>query len=98
MKNAHNFPKKGPFNLKQTILPMPDFTPEDLILYLYGETDDVMTARIKTDLDNNWALREKLSVLKLSMDRLDNATIESPSPASLEAIMAYAREKSKVVR
>lgn len=77
---------------------MPDFTPEDLILYLYGETDDVMTARIKADLDNNWALREKLSVLKLSMDRLDNATIESPSPASLEAIMAYAREKSKVVR
>ena len=77
---------------------MPDFTPEDLILYLYGETDDVMTARIKADLDNNWALREKLSVLKLSMDRLDNATTESPSPASLEAIMAYAREKSKVVR
>ena len=77
---------------------MPDFTPEDLILYLYGETDDVITARIKADLDNNWALREKLSVLKLSMDRLDNATTESPSPASLEAIMAYAREKSKVAR
>ena len=77
---------------------MANFTPEDLILYLYGETDPLSTSRIKAALDNDWALREKLSVLKVSMDRLNAATTQSPAPSSLEAIMAYAREKSKITR
>ncbi|TDW99540.1 hypothetical protein [Dinghuibacter silviterrae] len=76
---------------------MSDFTPEDLILYLYGETDNEKTARIKAALDCSWALREKLSVLKTSMDRLDKAPLQSPSAAVLDNILAYARAKSKVV-
>lgn len=76
---------------------MLDFTPEDLILYLYGETDEMTTARIKAALDSSWALREKLLVLETSIDRLDRAPTQSPSPASLDAIMAYAQDKSKVV-
>jgi anti-sigma factor RsiW len=70
---------------------MRDFTPEDLISYLYGETDNEKTACIKAALDSNWALREKLSVLKASMDKLDKAPLQSPSTAALDAILAYAR-------
>jgi hypothetical protein len=76
---------------------MLDFTPEDLISFLYGETDDVMTARIKAALESSWALREKLLVLKTSMDRLDTAPLQAPSATSVNAILAYARERSKVV-
>ncbi|HTJ10731.1 MAG TPA: hypothetical protein VL547_01840 [Dinghuibacter sp.] len=76
---------------------MLDFTPENLISYLYGETDEVTTARIKSALDSSWALREKMLVLKTSMDRLDAAPLPSPSASSVNAILAYARERSKVV-
>jgi anti-sigma factor RsiW len=75
---------------------MTDFTPEDLILYLYGETDPLRTARIKAALEKDWALREKLSVLNVSMERLDASATQSPAPSSVEAIMAYARRKSKI--
>lgn len=76
---------------------MSDFTPEDLISYLYGETDDATTARIKAALDSSWALREKLSVLKTSVDRLKKSPLQSPSETSLQNILAYAQQKTKVV-
>ena len=75
---------------------MSEFTPEDLILYLYGETEVTLTARIKEALESDWALREKLSVLKTSRDRLHASEPLSPSPATLERLMAYAREKTKI--
>lgn len=75
---------------------MQDFTPEDLILYLYGETDPATTARLNEALESNWALREKLSVLKISKERLSNAAPLSPSASTLEALMAYARDKTKI--
>lgn len=75
---------------------MPDFTPEDLISYLYGETNALLTQQIIKALDENWALREKLSVLKASVKRLDAASVVPPSTSSLDAIMAYARDKSKI--
>jgi hypothetical protein len=75
---------------------MSDFTPEDLISYLYGEMDARLTARIEKALEDSWALREKLSVLKASIKRLDVSTPLSPAPATLDAIMAYARDKTKI--
>lgn len=75
---------------------MQDFTPEDLILYLYGETDPTMTARLNEALETNWALREKLSVLKISMERLSGSEPLSPSASTLEALMAYAKDKTKI--
>ena len=75
---------------------MVNFTPEDLILYLYGETDPETTAHIKAALESDWTLREKLFVLQASMQRLDATTPLSPSAASLEAIMAYARKSAKI--
>jgi len=75
---------------------MPDFTPEDLILYLYGETDALLTPQIIKALEENWALREKLSVLKASVKRLDSASTLSPSDSSIKAIIAYSGDKSKI--
>jgi hypothetical protein len=50
---------------------MTNFTPEDLLLYLYKETSLQQTAEIEDAISKDWALREKLAVLKASMQRLD---------------------------
>ena len=54
---------------------MHNFTPEDLLLYLYKETSAEQTAAIEEALQQDWTLREKLSVLKTSMERLDKIVV-----------------------
>jgi hypothetical protein len=71
---------------------MTNFTPEDLLLYLYKETSVQQTAAIETALSNDWTLREKLQVLKTSMDRLDKIT-ESPRTEVVLNVLNYAREQ-----
>ena len=46
---------------------MTNFTPEDLLLYLYKETTPEQTTAIEEALKKSWSLREKLTVLKLSL-------------------------------
>ena len=72
---------------------MPSFTPEDLLLYLYNETSPEMTKAVEEALKNDWTLREKLNVLKTSMQRL-NKISESPRTEVVLNILNYAREKS----
>ena len=72
---------------------MPSFTPEDLLLYLYNETSPEMTKAVEEALKNDWTLREKLNVLKTSMQRLNKIT-ESPRTEVVLNILNYAREKS----
>ena len=72
---------------------MTNFTPEDLLLYLYNETTPEQTAGIEEALKKNWSLREKLSVLKTSMQRLDKLK-ESPRTEVVLNILNYAKEKS----
>ena len=72
---------------------MPSFTPEDLLLYLYNETSPEMTKAVEEALRNDWTLREKLNVLKTSMQRLNKIT-ESPRTEVVLNILNYAREKS----
>jgi hypothetical protein len=72
---------------------MPSFTPEDLLLYLYNETSPEMTKAVEEALKNDWTLREKLHVLKSSMQRLNKIT-ESPRTEVVLNILNYAREKS----
>ena len=75
------------------VSPMNNFTPEDLLLYLYKETSEKQTAAIEAALKNDWTLREKLAVLKTSMQRLDKLT-ESPRTEVVLNVLNYAREKS----
>lgn len=72
---------------------MTNFTPEDLVLYLYNETSAEQTAAIATALEKDWTLREKLNVLKGSMERLDKLT-ESPRTEVVLNVLNYAREHS----
>jgi len=70
---------------------MTNFTPEDLLLYLYNETSAKKTAAIETALQSEWTLREKLNVLKASMERLDKIT-QSPRTEVILKVLNHARE------
>jgi len=72
---------------------MTNFTPEDLLLYLYNETSVKRTAAIEAALQKDWTLREKLAVLKASMQRLDKIT-ESPRTEVVLNVLNHAREHS----
>jgi hypothetical protein len=77
-------------------LRMTKFTPEDLLLYLYKESSHQLTAAIEHGLTLDWTLREKLTVLKTSMQRLDQIH-ETPRTEVILNILNYAREKSSEV-
>ena len=72
---------------------MTNFTPEDLLLYLYKETSPRQTAAIEKALAKDWTLREKLAVLKNSTQRLDKIKL-SPRTEVVLNVLNYAREKS----
>jgi len=74
-------------------LRMTKFTPEDLLLYLYKESPRQLTEAIELGLTLDWTLREKLTVLKTSMLRLDQIH-ETPRTEVILNILNYAREKS----
>ena len=74
---------------------MTNFTPEELLQYLYKETSPQQTAAIEQALQKDWALREKLAVLKTSMERLDKIT-ESPRTEVVLNVLNYARSTEAV--
>ena len=76
---------------------MANFTPEDLLLYLYKETSEEQTTAIENALKQDWALREKLAVLKTSLERL-NGIKKSPSTRTILNVLNYARKKNEVVK
>lgn len=67
------------------------FTPEELIQYLYKETSPARTAQIEEVLQHDWTLREKLEVLKNTMQALDTP-LESPRTEAVMNVLNYARE------
>lgn len=72
---------------------MTNFTPEDLLLYLYNETSPRQTAAIEKALKKDWTLREKLEVLKASMQKLDKLK-QVPRTEVVLNVLNYAREKT----
>ena len=75
---------------------MTTFTPEDLLLYLYKETSEEQTTAIENALKQDWTLREKLAVLKTSLERLDGIK-KSPRTRIVLNILNYARKNAKEV-
>ena len=73
---------------------MHEYTPEDLILFLYKETSPETTAAIEEALQNDWTLREKLAVIKTSMERLNSITI-SPRTEVILNVLKYASQDVK---
>lgn len=74
---------------------MHNFTPEDLICYLYKETSPELTMTIEKALDTDWTLKEKLAVLKASHERL-NTLIQSPRTEIVLNVLKYAAKKESV--
>jgi hypothetical protein len=70
---------------------MTNFTPEDLLLYLYKESSPAETSAIEEALNNDWTLREKLAVLKTSMERL-NGLVISPRTEIILNILKHAEQ------
>jgi hypothetical protein len=73
------------------VLPMPLFTPEDLLRYLYKESSPELTLAIEAALKEDWMLREKLEVLRTSADELDTVVV-SPRMEVIQRVMNYARK------
>jgi hypothetical protein len=76
---------------------MANLTPEDLLLYLYKETSEEQTTAIESALKQDWTLREKLAVLKTSLERLDGIK-KSPSTRAILNVLNYARKKTEAVK
>jgi hypothetical protein len=74
---------------------MHNYTPEDLICYLYKETSPEQTIAIEEALKSDWTLREKMVVLKASHERL-NTLIESPRTEVVLNVLKYAGAKQTV--
>jgi hypothetical protein len=74
---------------------MHNYSPEDLILYLYKETNPDVTEAIEEALKTDWTLREKLEVLQASMKRLDSI-ITSPRTELILNVMKYAAKEPEV--
>jgi beta-galactosidase GanA len=72
---------------------MTNFTPEDILLYLYNETSAQQTAEFQKALQKDWTLREKTNVLKASMQRLDKI-IEKPRTEVVLNVLNYAKEQT----
>lgn len=70
---------------------MTNFTPEDLLLYLYNEVSPEQKQSVEDALKKDWTLREKLNVLKTSMQRLDKSVV-SPRTEVILNVLNYARE------
>lgn len=71
---------------------MNNFTPEDLVQYLYNETSPEKTIDIKAALDTDWSLREQFEAISSDQKRLEVLSL-SPRKQAINKILNYA-EKS----
>ncbi|GAA4740046.1 hypothetical protein [Flavisolibacter ginsenosidimutans] len=74
---------------------MHNYTPEELLLYLYKESSAAQSLALEEELKSNWALREKLAVMKTAMERLNNIAV-SPRTEAVLNVMRYAQEATAV--
>lgn len=72
---------------------MQKFTPEDLLLYLYKETSPESTKAIEEALKADWTLREKLTVIKTSMERLDNIMVSPRTEIVLNVLKHISQQE-----
>lgn len=75
---------------------MPNFTPEELIQYLYGESSQEQARSIEQALQSDWGLQQKFTVLKESQELIQSIQLHQPRKQSVNAIMDYARQSAEV--
>ncbi len=69
-----------------------NFTPEDLLQYLYKETTPEETAAIEKALAEDWTLREKFEVIRKAAQRLTRFTF-SPRTETVLNVLKYANNE-----
>lgn len=70
---------------------MQNFTPEDLVQYLYNETSVEKTLAIKAALEIDYSLREEFEALSSDKKRLEALRL-SPRKESINKILNYAEK------
>lgn len=75
---------------------MVNSTIEELVLYMYNESNHNRKREIEKELEQNWFLREKYNVIKESAERLGQMKLQSPRQQTIDTIMQYANDKSKI--
>lgn len=76
---------------------MQNFTPEDLLLYHSGELDATINRLISEELSANWVLREKFTVLKDALNKVNAMKLSTPRKQTVQNIMRYAMRKKVTV-
>ena len=67
---------------------MHNFTPEDLVQYLYNETSPEKSAAIEAALQNDWTLREVNDVIISAQQKLEALDL-SPRDEAINRIIQY---------
>lgn len=75
---------------------MYNFTTDDLVLYLHNQLPAQLAVALQLRLITDWALREKLSVLKQSDVLFQDLRLKKPRAKAVQAIMQYVMQKEKV--
>lgn len=68
---------------------MHNFTPEDLVQYLYKETSTKKTADIEAALETDWSLREVFEAITEAHQTLEPAIV-SPREEAVDKVLRYA--------
>lgn len=76
---------------------MTEITQTDLLRYIYGETSESKSARIKAALQKDFQLRESYNQLKQTQQALDTAG-SAPSQSVMDRILKYAESKQPKVQ
>lgn len=77
---------------------MPNFTPEELILFLYHELKDAENNIFKESLQSSWTLKEKSNVINEAKKRVDQMKLLSPRNETIASIMQYADKGAGVIK
>ncbi len=70
---------------------MHNFTPEDLVQYLYKETSPEKSTAITAALETDWSLREMYNVIVSAQKRLEAFEL-SPREEAVNNILRYAEK------
>ena len=70
---------------------MDNFTPDDLVQYLYNETSQAKSEAIKKALENDWTLREMYDVIVSAQKRLEAFEL-SPRDEAVNKILRHAEK------
>ncbi len=71
-------------------------SPEELVRYLYNETSEQKTAKIKAALQTDWNLRDTYEKLLISHKGLNEIKF-SPRSETVNKILEYASKKQEQV-